>query len=116
MADINLTELRQTAAKATPGVWKLWGMTVMADQDGTSNVDSAVEVAHTVYRDERGKPRTWDAMHIAAFDPPTALALLDRMEAAEARVARVEALCDAAWFTGEIHRDDIREALAGDDT
>jgi hypothetical protein len=30
--------------------------------------------------------------HIAAFDPPTVLALLDRLDAAEARVAQVEEL------------------------
>lgn len=36
-----------------------------------------------------------------------------RIAELEAKVARVEALCAGAWFTGEIHRDDIREALAG---
>lgn len=32
--------------------------------------------------------------HIAAFDPPTVLALIERLKAAEAKVARVEALAD----------------------
>ena len=92
MTDLNLTELRKVAEAATPGVWKLWGMSVMADQDGTSNVDTAVSVAHTLYRDEHGKPRTWDAQHIATFDPPTVLALLDR-------VAELESQLRAAGWT-----------------
>lgn len=78
MSDIE--RLRAVAEAATPGVWKLWGMTVMADQDGTSNVDTAVGVAHTLYRDENDKPRTFDAEHIAAFDPPTVLALLGEVD------------------------------------
>jgi hypothetical protein len=36
-----------------------------------------------------------NAKHIATFDPPTVLALLDRLAAAEAKVARVEALIEA---------------------
>lgn len=76
--------LREAASQATPGRWKLWGMSVMADQDGTSNVDTAVHVASTHYRDENGKPRTWDADWIFLTQPGEVLALLDRLEAAEA--------------------------------
>lgn len=70
-------EMRRNAENATPGRWKLWGMTVMADQDGTSNVNTAVDVAATFYRDEHGKPRTWDATHIASWHPAVALAVAD---------------------------------------
>lgn len=84
-SDLTLDEMRAVAEKATPGSWKLWGMTVMADQDGTSDVDHAVPVADTFYRDEHGKPRTWDATFIATFDPPRVLALLDRLAASETR-------------------------------
>lgn len=72
--------LRERAANTTPGVWKLWGMTVMADEDGTSNVDTAVGVANTLYRDEHGKPRTWDADYIAAMQPSVGLALADVLD------------------------------------
>jgi hypothetical protein len=79
-ADIRdrLRQLTEAHAAATPGVWKLWGMSVMADQDGTSNVDTAVTVAHTSYRDEHGKPRTFDASFIcdAHRDVPWLVAAL----------------------------------------
>lgn len=55
-----------------------------------------------------------DAEHGYSADPPTVLALLDRVAELEAVVGRVEALCAGAWWTGEVHRDDIRAALAGD--
>ena len=70
-------EMRRIAENATPGRWKLWGMQVMADQDGTSNVKTAAPVANTFHRDEDGKPRTWDADQIAGMDPTVTLALAE---------------------------------------
>jgi hypothetical protein len=55
MGDPDYEELEKLLANATPGKWKLWGGQVMADQDGTSNVDTAVPVAQTYAL------RTWDA-------------------------------------------------------
>jgi hypothetical protein len=78
-------ELRQAATKATPGPWKVWVMDVYADPVGDSNIDTAVLVAKTVYRDEEGRPRTNDCDFIAAADPPTILALLDALDEAERR-------------------------------
>jgi hypothetical protein len=52
-------------SNATPGEWKLWGMSVMADQDGSSEVARAKKVANTFFSDERGSPRTHDASLIA---------------------------------------------------
>ena len=66
---------------------------------------------------------------LAEFDPPTVLAILDRVEAAESKVARVEALADEWVATADrcdhrlasccstcvgrrIHARDIRAALA----
>lgn len=57
------------AAKATQGRWKLWGMTVLADPVGRSNHADGIDVAHTVTTDSQGHPRTWDADHIARWDP-----------------------------------------------
>lgn len=59
-----LSEIEARLAGATPGVWKLWGMDVLADQDGTSDVDTAVPVATTRMLID-GKPRTFDAELIA---------------------------------------------------
>jgi hypothetical protein len=41
-----------------------------------------------------------DAEHIATFDPPTVLGLLDRLAAAERRLALVEALAEKFGRTG----------------
>lgn len=59
-----LDSLDSMRDKATPGVWKIWGMEVMADQKGTSNVDDAVPVAQTYCRNADGSPRTFDAQFI----------------------------------------------------
>lgn len=85
--------LRDLLDKATPGAWKLWGMTVMADQDGTSDYETAVPVAQTWFRDEHDKPRTWDASLIAESHNLLP-ALLDALAAAEAEVERIRALVD----------------------
>ena len=90
-------ELRHYANNATPGVWKLWGMSVMADQDGASNVDTAVAVAQTYHRDEHGKPRTWDAELIRLMQPRVALALADWLTY-EAAV-----LEDEGTFLGDVY-------------
>jgi hypothetical protein len=66
-------EDKAVAQSATPGHWKLWGMSVMADQDGTSNVATAVPVAQTAMVVD-GRPRTFDAHHIARWDPARVLA------------------------------------------
>lgn len=73
-----LDEAEQRAAKATPGPWKLWSMQVLADLDGTGNVDTAVPVADTFYRDDHWLPRTFDADFIASArtDFPRAVAAL----------------------------------------
>lgn len=97
-----LDDVEEQARKATPGVWKLWGMSVMADQDGTSNAETCTDVAHTVMLDDEGKPRTFDAQHIARHDPPRVLA-----EVAVRRkiVANLRTAIDHTWQFGEEARD-----------
>lgn len=62
--DTEAKERQELLGKVTSGRWKLWGMSVLADQDGTSNVDHAVPVANT-FMLVNGKPRTFDADLIA---------------------------------------------------
>lgn len=69
-----IAEDREAAEKASQGRWKLWGMQVMADTFGDSNVDHAALVANTQFVDDNGKPRTWNAHHIAQWDPARVLA------------------------------------------
>ena len=75
-------EIQERLDKVTPGRWKLWGMTVMADQDGTSNQETAVTVADTYYLNADGRPRVNDAEFIAHAqreDIPNLLAEVRRL-------------------------------------
>lgn len=74
----NLDQLRQVAKRATPGPW------VVYDRGIGYEVHDAYG-----YELNGGMRETFteaDATHIATFDPPTALALIDRAEAAEQAV------------------------------
>lgn len=74
-------KIRERAEKAEQGRWKLWGMTVMSDPKGTSKVDDGIDVAsaYTPSWCER-VPRTWNAEHIASWDPAVALVVADWLE------------------------------------
>ena len=76
-----LAQIQDRAEKATPGVWKIWGMQVMADQKGTSVVDDAVLVAQTYLSNDSGEPRTFDAQFIAQAhqDVPALVAALEEV-------------------------------------
>jgi hypothetical protein len=86
-------------AKSTKGDWKTWGMSVMADVDGTSNVDTAITVCGTYYNDENGRPRTNDADFIAhAHNNITALiAIIEEQEAGYEAQLRLVAEERDAW-------------------
>jgi hypothetical protein len=79
----------EAAAKAAEsGRWKLWGMSVMADPQGTSNVDDAIDVASTrTTSTAGGYLRTFNARHIARHDPARVLA----------QCAAMRKAVDAAW-------------------
>lgn len=91
MTDLDLPKLREIANAATPGPWE-YGMTTFGDpQDGPTHACVRVEGAH--WTDhlaviEGSTEGDLDMAHIAAFDPPTVLALLDEIE--ELRAALVE--------------------------
>lgn len=46
-------ELERALQNSTQGKWKIWGMSVMADQGGSSDVDRTQQVADTFF--------PWDA-------------------------------------------------------
>lgn len=85
----DLAKIRDALAKATPGPWKLWGMTVMTDRSGTGTVDYAETIANTIDPD-RGL-RTFNADLICLLRN-NAEGLLDRLERAERE--RDQALAD----------------------
>lgn len=81
----NLDQLRQIAENATPGPWMEF------HENGTPGEYEAficppatgARLVDYAPRDQRDK----DALYIATFDPPTVLALIERVEAAEAALA-----------------------------
>lgn len=85
MSELDLNHLRKVAEEATEGPWT-WNATpvdTVSGEGGDNCIDAGtIGVTGYVYADE-------DAEHIAAFDPPTAIALLNRLQAAEAKLARV---------------------------
>ena len=92
MTDLNLAHLRSIAGAATPGPWH------------ETPYDNAIEsvdwdcIADDVYYSQ-------DRWYIAAFDPPTVLSLIARVEQAEHRVARYKALAETRLETIQRVRD-----------
>ena len=85
---LDLAQLRGVAEEATPGPWEakpyLYGV-----RDGRIRVTSPSDgneynLVETVLPE--------NAAHIATFDPPAVMGLIDRLEAAEAAVQRVREL------------------------
>ena len=80
--------LRRVAEAATPGRWL-----VTHDPMGThveTDLDHMGRIVKGSSLDRGAEFVEQDAAHIAAFDPPTVLELIDRLEAAEAKVAGAE--------------------------
>jgi len=75
-----LQEIRDRADKATVGPWKLWGMDVMHDPVGDSNIDTALLIANT--EDPHRGLRTFNAEFIAHArqDVPYLLDAIERLE------------------------------------
>lgn len=73
--------MRRNANVAEPGRWKLWGMTVMADPKGTSNVDDGIEVAYAKTPSTTDRLlHTGNAKHVASWHPAVALAVADLLD------------------------------------
>lgn len=105
MADLTpqrLTELRELAETATPGPWSQAGAIGGVRVNGPRGNWVAGSTLGTHQ----------DASHIAAFDPPTALALLDEVERLRTVARAMVSVYDAAapdWWPTEI--DDLRAAI-----
>jgi len=82
-------DIRHHANKASQGRWKIWGMSVMGDVKEDSNADTAELVATAVTPEvDRPSLRTWNADHIARWDPTTARTVADFLDwVADAREA-----------------------------
>lgn len=105
---IDIPTLRRLLGEATPGTWKLWGMAVMADVDGTSDVQMAKRVASTFFQLD-GHPRTNDASLIAALRN-SASELLDELERLRAEVANTQDEDRAKHYVATINDHDSAAA------
>lgn len=76
-----LDEIQARADAATPGPWKLWGMTVMADPLGNSNVDESHDIAHSFDPDRGLRTFNADFIRAAREDVPKLVAALRAVEA-----------------------------------
>lgn len=80
---LNLEDLRRVAESATPGTWNThscgdetcWCLMVKTDAEMPEDRGTGVVGSGSVFQN--------DAQHIAAFNPKTAIALLDRIDELE---------------------------------
>ena len=92
MTDLDLTKLREIANAATPGPWEC-GMTTFWDpRNGPTH--ACVRVENAEWWDnlaviEGSTEADRNMAHIAAFDPPTVIALLDEIEELRAKVTEL---------------------------
>ena len=123
MTDLDLAELRRIAEAATPGPWGAviakYGSEV-GEYTG-AHIPGVAEVFITEHDGDRPPLEESDAEHIAAFDPPTALALIDRIEALEAERDGYRALsrnhnADAVAQRERAERAEARLARVTDDS
>jgi len=105
MTEVDVTRLREVAEAATQADW--WAIQAgKGEHQGDWVVDSGgTFIVSTHFDDDRSRN---DAEHIASFDPPTVLALLDRLDAAE---AAHRGLVSRLGFG-----DNISEPMADNDT
>lgn len=88
----DLQALRVTAEAATPGPWETLGGYVEGVYGGEVTPQS-VNCMSYCYGGSVERMSDADATHIATFDPPTILALLSRLEAAEKVIEDAQAFC-----------------------
>lgn len=106
---LDLAALAVIAKAATPGPWKNFGYEIETVPE--FDLHRFDVMSETVASCDLQKT---DALHIAAFDPPTVLALIARAEAAEAAIARVEALANDGTFVAIDVYGDLSAAQCGD--
>jgi hypothetical protein len=112
MTDIDLDALEATARAATPAPWA-YNPTILGLPSTTVMAESK-QLGYVAI----GQFREQDATHVAAFDPPTVLALIARLREAEAAIEAIDAI-EPMWPRGMygcpqdmIGRNQIRPILA----
>ena len=96
MTDLDLTKLREIAKAATPGDWgfEYAGESHCGEPQCCSEYwDNRIWAGGMVIAESHCLS-DGDAHHIATFDPPTAIALIDELERLREVVATVKAITD----------------------
>ena len=91
MTDYDLTQLREIAEAATSGPWHYIGIDFRGERSHSTKGAAGSVVAFAGYGPDGGMSNL-NATHIAAFDPPTAIALIDELERLREVVATVKAI------------------------
>lgn len=94
MTELDLTKLREIAEAATPGPWEAELATKRKCYAPHCGFDHWYNLVHiegvTLLKDTVLAAE--DAIHIAAFDPPTVIALIDEIERLKARIEAAKAI------------------------
>ena len=88
MTELDLTKLREIAEAATDGPWNLHTLRTDETHDIRGSIDDEANIV--IYAECEDA----DAHHIATFDPPTVLALIDELERLRETLATVKAITD----------------------
>lgn len=94
--ELDLTKLREVAEAATPGPWESVVSTYSSeysDYEG-ARIPGVAEDISDYYIGTVPPLEVDDAAHIATFDPPTVLELIDEIERLRETLATVKAITD----------------------
>ena len=96
MTDLDLTKLREIAEAATPGEWESVVSTYSSEFGDYKGawIPGVAEEISDYYIGTVPPLHVNDATHIATFDPPTVLALIDEVERLRETLATVKAITD----------------------
>ncbi len=91
MSNIDKQALREAAEKATPGRWEYYPGNTSIEYNVDSMVEDQGSIVYVDSGDFTQKQTDLNGAFIAAANPATVLALLDELEAADKRIAELEA-------------------------
>ncbi|HID7509769.1 TPA: ead/Ea22-like family protein [Enterobacter hormaechei] len=100
MSNIDKQALREAAEKATPGRWEYYPGNTSIEYNVDSMDEDQGSIVYVDSGDFSQKQTDLNGAFIAAANPATVLALLDELEAAEKRIAELEARAvkPVAWM------------------
>ncbi|MFZ5231548.1 ead/Ea22-like family protein [Enterobacter bugandensis] len=91
MSNIDKRALREAAEKATPGRWEYYPGNTSIEYNVDSMDEDQGSIVYVDSGDFTQKQTDLNGTFIAAANPSNVLALLDELEAAEKRIAELEA-------------------------